>query len=236
MKNILKLAGRFFVLLNNSYGQLKVILCLLFKNKGELFRMDFSKIEQSINLYKNNFGVLFLAGLIVYLLSGLSLGILLGPLLAGMIVLVIKLVNNEKAEAGDVFNQFNKFTPTFLVGLFCFLAFILVYGFTLLLSNLPFIGFLFGILPFLVILVLIPALSTILFLSIALIIDKNLDYMEAIKQSFDYIQKAPQLLLYTFIVSLLSGLGGILCGIGFFLTAPLLPIAMTLIYLDLTRN
>ena len=59
--------------------------------------MDLGKaLQKSIDLYLKNFGVLFLAGLVVAILSMVTIGILAGPLVGGFILLIQKLIGEKK--------------------------------------------------------------------------------------------------------------------------------------------
>ena len=62
--------------------------------------------------------VLFLlAGLIVIFLGGLTLGVLLGPLVVGFIRIVDRRRKGEAATASDVFSGMERFLPAFLATL-----------------------------------------------------------------------------------------------------------------------
>ena len=56
-------------------------------------------IEQGFNLYKANFGPLVLASLIMVLLSGVTLGILSGPMFAGLVIITLELLDKKGAQA-----------------------------------------------------------------------------------------------------------------------------------------
>lgn len=60
-------------------------------------------IQKSVDLYLKNFGLLFVAGLLVLLLSVVTIGILAGPLIGGFIILVLKIQRGEKADFNEIF-------------------------------------------------------------------------------------------------------------------------------------
>ena len=73
-------------------------------------------IEAGFNLYKDNFITLVLAALIGLVLSMVSIGILTGPMLAGLIIITLQLLRKEepKPEPGAVFRGFSFFLNSFL--------------------------------------------------------------------------------------------------------------------------
>ena len=48
-------------------------------------------IEKGFNLYKENFGILVLASLIAVIVSAVTVGILAGPMAAGVLLIVFQL-------------------------------------------------------------------------------------------------------------------------------------------------
>ena len=73
-------------------------------------------IETGFNLYKNNYTTLVLAALIALILSTVTIGILTGPMIAGLIIITLQLLRKTepKPEAGAVFKGFSYFLPSFL--------------------------------------------------------------------------------------------------------------------------
>lgn len=67
-------------------------------------------IRQAWRLFLKDLGPLLIAGLIVVALGTLTLGILAGPLIAGLYGMVVSRVNDgRQPSVGDVFNQFDRF-------------------------------------------------------------------------------------------------------------------------------
>lgn len=172
-------------------------------------------IQGGLNLYKENFGILFTASLIALLLSSVTLGILAGPLAVGVAAIVLRLIDKQdpKPEIGDVFKGFDRFLPSFLLFLGVGLASLI--GSTIL-GIVPIFGTLLGLL-------FSYGLQTAVMFSIFLITERKMDIVPAVTTSFDTVKKNfwPFLGLYV-VACLLSSIGLILCGIGVILTAPIL--------------
>jgi MFS family permease len=173
--------------------------------------MDIGKsIQQSFDLYKNNFGTLLLAGLVAGLLSAITLGILAGPLFGGFLVLCQKLSRGEKGEVSEVFAHFDKFLPTFLVTLVVFAASLALY----IIAFVPFIGWI-------VQLVVSPIIGLLYFLALGFVVDKNMKPFDAIKSSINVYASEPVLLwIYALIFGILSSIGAIIFFVGIILTLP----------------
>ncbi len=186
--------------------------------------MDLGKaIQKSIDLYLKNFGVLFLAGLLVAILSAVTIGIIAGPLIAGFIVLVMKLDRGEKAEVGEIFAHFDKFVPTLLIAIICLVI-------PMIIGLIPIIGLLFGIIAG-------PIINLIFYAAIAFTVEKNIEPVEAIKKGYACFMTNPGMnWVYSFVISLLSGVGVVACIIGVILTIPIGTIGMTIAYQELSAK
>jgi MFS family permease len=208
--------------------------------------LDIGKnIQQSINLYLKNFGVLCLAGLVTVLISAFSFGILAGPMIAGLLALSFKLLRGEKGEFNEIFAHFNKFVPTFLLVLMLAVVWIL----TSVIGFIPLIGFLFQ-------LAVGPALFLIFMLAIALVVEKDLKPLDALKQGLNYFLTNPLMnWLYSLVIGILAGVGGIAGAIlgaififimpfispffvlaGCAITFPVLSVGMALAYQELSAK
>ncbi len=182
-------------------------------------------IQGGFNLYKDNFAVLFVATLIAILLSGVTLGILAGPLAVGVALIVLRLIDKQepKPEIGDVFKGFDQFLPSFLLFLGVGVASLI--GSTIL-GIVPVFGGLLGIL-------FAYGLGTVVMFSIFLIAERKMDVWPAVMTSFDTVKTNfwPFLGLYV-VACLLSSIGFILCGIGVILTAPIMACVLGVAYRD----
>lgn len=181
-------------------------------------------IQQSFNLYQKNFGVLLLACLIAGAISFVTLGILAGPMIGGILVLGIKLNRGEKGELTEIFSHFDQFFPTLVA--------------TLLLWGAGLVFNIIGIIPvigWIINLAVSPALTIVYFLAIGFIVDQKMQPIEAIKRSIDCFTAEPvQLWLYSSVMMILSGIGSIILFVGVILTIPLGMMGMSIIYQQLS--
>lgn len=182
-------------------------------------------IKEGFDLYKNNLGVLILSSLIAVLLTWVSLGILSGPMMAGMILIVFRLRDKTQPppSAGDVFQGFQYFLPSFL---FCIVWGLILVAGNIILSFIPCIGTLLSIcLSF--------ALSAFLMFGLFLIVDRKMDFWPASMASFEKVKPAffPFLGLAV-VASIISQIGAIACGIGIFITFPIYHTILAVTYRD----
>ncbi|MEM6730739.1 MAG: hypothetical protein AAF658_04245 [Myxococcota bacterium] len=74
-----------------------------------------STLSRSFDVFKQDFVLYLLAFLVYALVSGLSLGLLAGPLSIGLIDVVRRRSSGDTSvSVGDVFGGFSKFVPSFL--------------------------------------------------------------------------------------------------------------------------
>jgi len=106
-------------------------------------------IGDGFNLYKDNLGVLIVPALIATLLGAVTCYVLMGPMMAGMILITFAVLDKKepKPQVGDLFKGFEHFVQTLL--------FVLVWGIGcgvlfFILNFIPCIGSLIGtaIMPF----------------------------------------------------------------------------------------
>ena len=73
-------------------------------------------IEKGFNLYKENFGILVLASLIAVIVSAITVGVLAGPMAAGVLLVVFQLHDRKepKPEVGTLLKGFDFFLNSFL--------------------------------------------------------------------------------------------------------------------------
>ena len=182
-------------------------------------------IKEGFDLYKDNLGVLIVASLIAVLLSGVTCGILLGPMAAGLILMVLRFKDGEQPAptVGDLFNGFRFFLQSFLFFLVWGLLLVIA---TLILMWIPCIGQL-------AIVCLYLAAGTFLMFALFLIVDDDMDFWTASMTSFTKAKEAffPFLGL-TVVAGILGQIGGIICGIGVFITIPLYYTILGVTYRD----
>ncbi|MCX7818671.1 MAG: hypothetical protein N2652_05615 [Kiritimatiellae bacterium] len=172
-------------------------------------------------LYKKHFGLLVAIHLILAVLGGLTLGILWGPLWLGASMIVLALVDGKTPPpVGDVFNGFSKFLPSFLLVLTVGLSSVLV---SLLLQ-------LTCILAPLAPLAVLGIVTATMF-AVFLIGERNLDFWPAVQRSFELVKPVFwPLLAWILLLSAVSGVGAILCGVGVVLTMPLQTCGLAVAY------
>jgi uncharacterized membrane protein len=146
------------------------------------------------------------ATLLVGIVGGVSAGLLSGPMFVGYMRMIKVEDEGGKAEIADVFKGFDDFVPALLA--------------VLLSSLIVSVGFLFCILPGLLIMALVPTAAYLVAVG-------EMDGVNAIKRAFGAVKEN---LLGAFICSLILGivgsLGAILCGIGIIITMPIALIGM----------
>lgn len=146
--------------------------------------------EQGVKLYMRNIGVLFCASTLTVLFSAVTLGILAGPMLAGTLLMVFKLIDNSspKPEIRDIFQGFEFFKQSFML---CFGFGLLSLSLYYILSYPPVIGIIGSLAAYLFTLVL----STILFFALCLIVDGRLSASRALGESVEIVKSNPVNLL-----------------------------------------
>ncbi|MGD8961857.1 MAG: hypothetical protein PVH43_05050 [Desulfobacterales bacterium] len=171
-------------------------------------------IEAGFNLYKNNFTTLVLAAIIALVLSTVSIGILTGPMIAGLIIIALQLLRKAepKPEAGAVFKGFRYFLSSFL--------FTIIWGIAILIGSLV-LG-LFPIIGQLLSLFFVYAAQAFLMFGLYLIVDKQMDFWPASQLSIQTVKTNfwPFFALAA-IASIIGSIGALAFGIGIVLTIPI---------------
>ena len=171
-------------------------------------------IEAGFNLYKNNFTTLVLAALIALVLSTITIGILTGPMIAGLIIIALQLLRNvdPKPEAGVVFRGFHYFLNTFL--------FVLIWGIAILVGSLL-VGW-FPIIGQLLSLFFVYAAQAFLMFGLYLIVDKEMGFWPASQKSIHTVKTNfwPFFCLAA-VASIIGSIGALAFGIGVVLTIPI---------------
>ena len=186
-------------------------------------------IKEGFDLYKNNLGLLILASLIAFLLSGVTLGILGGPMFAGLIGIILRLRDGDPTQpvVGDVFQGFQHFLPSFLFGI-VWGAIILV-G-CLILAFIPCLGQLLSI-------CLALAAGAFLMFGLFLIVDRQMDFWPASMASIEKVK--PTFLPYlglAVVAGVIGQIGALACGIGAFATMPIYFTIIAVVYRDVFSN
>jgi len=182
-------------------------------------------IKEGFDIYKNNLGVLILSSLIAFLLSMVTLGVLSGPMSAGMILIVQKLRDGKQPPpvAGDVFQGFQYFLPSFL---FCIVWGAILFVAILILSFVPCLGQLLSICISL-------AAAAFLMFGLFLIVEQKMDFWPASMASIEKVKPAFfPLLGLALVAGILGQIGALACGIGVFVTMPIYFTILSVTYRD----
>ena len=171
-------------------------------------------IEEGFNLYKNNFGTLVLAAIIALVLSTVTVGLLAGPMIAGLVIMTLQLLRKVEPRpgAGRIFRGFDYFLNAFL--------FIVVWGIAILIGS--FILALFPVIGQLLSLFFIYASQAFLMFGIYLIVDKQMNFRPASRESIQTVRtNFWPLFGLSAIASIIGSIGAIAFVIGIVFTIPI---------------
>ncbi|MEJ2726910.1 MAG: hypothetical protein P8185_00125 [Deltaproteobacteria bacterium] len=186
-------------------------------------------LEEGFTLYKNNFKTLVLAAIIGLVLSTVSIGILAGPMIAGLIIIALQLMRQEdpRPEAGAIFRGFSYFLNTFL--------FTVIWGIVIVVGSLL-VGW-FPIIGQLLSLFLVYAAQAFLMFGLYLIVDKQMNFWPASRESIQTVKTNfwPFFGLAA-IASIIGSIGGLAFGIGFVLTIPIQICILAVAYQEIFTN
>jgi uncharacterized membrane protein len=183
-------------------------------------------LEAGFNLYKQHFSTLVLAAIIAFVLASITMGVLLGPLLAGLVLISLQLFDRADPvpTAGTVFRGFEFFLNSLLFVVFWGVAVIIG---SAILSVLPIIGQLLSIF-------LIWAAQAYLMFGMFLIVDKKVGFMPASKESIRVISTNfwPFFGLAA-VAGIIGSVGTLAFGIGIVLTMPIQICIVSVAYRDI---
>jgi hypothetical protein len=183
-------------------------------------------LEDGFTLYKNNFKTLVLAAIIGLVLSTVSIGILAGPMIAGLIIITLQLIRQEdpKPEVGAVFRGFSYFLNAFL--------FTVIWGIAIVVGSLM-VGW-FPIIGQLLSLFFVYAAQAFLMFGLYLIVDKQMNFWPASQESIQAVKTNfwPFFGLAA-IASIIGSIGAIAFGIGVVLTIPIQICIITVAYQEI---
>jgi MFS family permease len=171
-------------------------------------------IEKGFNLYKKNFGLLVLASIFTVVISTVTVGILAGPMLAGLALVILELLDKQepKPEAGKVFKGFDYFINSFL--------YIVVWGIavfigSIILGVVPVIGQLAAIF-------FVYAAQAFLMFGLFLIVDKKMSFWPASMESINTVKpNFWPLFGLSLVAGIIGSIGAIAFGIGIVFTIPI---------------
>jgi uncharacterized membrane protein len=185
-------------------------------------------LGQGFDLFKENIGPLILVSLVAQLLAGVSAGILAGPMMAGLALVTLKLVDGKgKPDVSTLFEGFSYFLQSFL--------FVLVW------SVIMFVAYMIGVLTCGIIVPLVSVaglfLGALLMFAPYLIVEKKLAFWSASMGSMDMVKpNIWPLLGYFLVASIIGSAGSALCGIGVIVTMPIAWCMYAVAYRELTAG
>lgn len=182
-------------------------------------------IEKGFNLYKENFGILVLASLIAVVLSAVTVGVLAGPMFAGVILITLGLLDKKepKPEVGTLFKGFDYFLDSFLFVILWGLALFVV---SIVVGLVPCIGQLASIFVVFV-------AHAVLMFGLFLIVDKRREFWPASVESFNKVRpNFWPFLGFSVVSNIIGSIGAIACGIGVIFTLPIQACILTVAYRD----
>jgi hypothetical protein len=179
--------------------------------------------EKGFNLYKENISTLILASLIALLLSAVTVGILAGPMFAGLIFITLGFFDKREPapEVGNVFKGFDYFLNALL--------FVIVWGLALIV-----VSFILAIIPCVgqvASLFVVYAVQAFLLFGLFLIVDKGMEFWPASMESYNKVKtNFWPFLGFAVVTSIIGSIGAIACGIGLAITAPIQICMLTVAY------
>jgi len=192
----------------------------------EIVEVKFGEwIEKGFQLYKENFATLVLASLIAVVLSAVTVGVLAGPMAAGVVVICLGLFNKKvpRPEVGTLFRGFDHFLNSFL---FMILWGIALFVVSLMVGMVPCIGQLASIFVFFV-------AHALLMFGMFLIVDRRMEFWPASVESFNKVKpNFWPFLGFAIVSNLIGSIGAIACGIGVVFTFPIQACILTVAYRD----
>lgn len=184
-------------------------------------------IEEGFALYKANFGVLVLSGLVAGLVSVFSMGILTGPMLVGWIMMILRLQDGETVAVGDIFQGFTKFLDSFLYMLVVSVGILLL---ILILGIVPCVGSILAVAA-------VYAVIALVAFAPFRIAESDVGFWKAIQESYEAVKPNFWLILGLVVVAgILGSLGAIACGVGVIFTAPINYCILAVVYHDLLNG
>jgi len=170
-------------------------------------------IRKGFDAYRQGLVPLIIAGVIAIVLALVTLGILAGPMMAGLVMMALGYVDNRepKPQAGDVFAGFQVFVPALLVGLISTGVMLA----SVALARIPFAG------P-IIHLAITVAIQPYLMVALFLVADRRKDIGAAICEAIALVNaNFVNLLVLALVAGIIGCIGLIACGIGLIATLPI---------------
>ncbi len=166
-------------------------------------------------LFQTDIGLLITVGAIGAVLSLVTCGVLAGPMMAGLFMIIRRLQKNDptKPAAGDIFKGFDHFAQSFLFVFLLILACVLV---GMIARMIPFLGQPLSMAISLFV-------GSIIMWGITFIVYQQMNAIDALKKLVDGTISGAFVmpLVFGLLANLLSTAGTVACLVGVFFTCPL---------------
>lgn len=174
-------------------------------------------------VYKENWALMSVASLIAFALSGVTLGVLAGPLLMGLFRMAFATMRGERPVMGDMFNWRGRFLQSFLTAL--------IYG--AIYAGLGGIGnnnAFFGLLSA----AATPMLTLMFGFTMSLVLERDMDVVNAINHVARLVFSRDAFMWWVvgLVFAAITAGGFIGCGIGILITLPWMISASAVAYRD----
>ncbi|MCK4323080.1 MAG: hypothetical protein KAW89_01020 [Armatimonadetes bacterium] len=176
-------------------------------------------------IFTKSVGVHIVLALIVGLGSTLTIGILAGPLMCGWFYIILRQLREPDYEPqiGDIGKGFEVFGQSLLAWILILVGSVVV---SFVVSVVPALGQLLSVAAGW-------AIAACVLFVFPLIIDRNTGAIDAIKLSFETIKPAFWGFFgFAVLISVISGIGAAICGVGWLVAGPVTTIAVAIAYRD----
>ena len=181
-------------------------------------------IQKGFELFKQNAVVLILAHLIGGIIASCTVGVLSGPMMAGVILVTLALLDKKepKPVIGDLFNGFNFFAQTFL---FCLVVFVICIV-LIVVSRFPCVGPIISAFASV-------AIGALLMFAMFLIVDRKMEFRSAIMESVNMVKgNFWPFLGFGLVAHVIGSIGMAVCCVGLFVTMPICTCILAVAYRD----
>ncbi|HMP89134.1 MAG TPA: hypothetical protein PJ991_02975 [Kiritimatiellia bacterium] len=185
-------------------------------------------IQKGFELFVNNAVVLLVGGLAALAISAVTLGLLTGPMIAGMAVIILNLLDDRlsKPTLNDLFRGFDYFTATIPVTIGFYVLALLAF----LVNYIPYLGQLIN--------------SVILSVGIATgilmifhLVSRKISPADSWKSWLEVFRANWGPLLGFYILALIiGGVGLLACGVGLIVTAPIYLCILGTAYISMVKQ
>ena len=194
---------------------------------------------QGFELYKGSMGLLIVTTLLTALIADITIGILAGPMMAGLFMLTLRLHDRSEPvpQIGDLFKGFEHFANAFLLLLLALGVAIAVWIAlaiaAVLVGWVPLLGGLAVWALYLLVMALSCVVSLAICFSLCLMVDRGMDLKSSVTSSLEKIREDVWGYAgFAIVASLAASAGMLLCGVGVVVTLPFYACVVVVAYRD----